>query len=659
MKFLPAKDHLKLTFQFIFTAFAIGLAIWFFYHEKDEISDIGSTLHQASIPWLIAGLVLVLVYIMLQAEMYRQAFKAVGAEVSLFMCGLLFLKRNLISIFIPAGGISSLAFFSKDIEKQGVSNSKVTLASSIYGFVGILTVIIVAIPAFIYALFVSSLGAGEWVGLALTLLIAIALLVVFRSIRSQGGMYDWLIRKVPQLQAFLAEIAEGHIQKKHFVSTIFFSLLIELTGIAHLYIAMHALHTEKSLFACVMGYIVAVIFMLISPFLRGMGAVELSMGYLLSRFGLPHSEAVSITLLFRFYEFWLPLLAGLLAFLLPVQRLILRILPALFLMLLGAVNMLSALTPAIRNRIKLLEHFIPIELVSASNYLVFAAGVFLIFTSVFLFKGLKNAWYFAVGLAAVSGLGHLTKGYDFEESLLALIVVAVLFLTRKQYNVHSSRKLGITGFWMAMTAVVFTLLYGVIGFYLLDKHHFGIDFSLRQSVNYALQTFFLVDTDLIPKDTFGHSFLNSIRLLGFSSLLFFLYTLVKPYLGFIHIQNHELDAAKEFMKTAGTGSLDYFKTYSDKSIFWSGDKSAFLAYRIAGMYAVVLETPVAMSDLDKSSCILEFDRFCYQSGLKSVYYRVNERDLKLFPKKKKLFLGQEAIVDISDYSLEGGHKKVI
>jgi hypothetical protein len=83
MKFLPAKDHLKLTFQFIFTAFAIGLAIWFFYHEKDEISDIGSTLHQASIPWLIAGLVLVLVYIMLQAEMYRQAFKVyVRASVS-------------------------------------------------------------------------------------------------------------------------------------------------------------------------------------------------------------------------------------------------------------------------------------------------------------------------------------------------------------------------------------------------------------------------------------------------------------------------------------------------------------------------------------------------------------------------------------------------
>lgn len=657
MKFSGAKDYFRTAIRFLFTAFAIGMAIWFFYHERDEILDIRTTISHADMPLLIAGLVLVVVYLMLQAEMYRQSFLAVGAKVPLFVCGVLYVKRNFISVFIPAGGISSLAFFSGDIEKRGVSSSKVNLASTIFGFVGILTVILVAIPAFIYAFFVSSLGAGEWIGLGIMAVLTTALGILFKAIRSKGKIYDWLVMKFPSVETFLTEIAEGQIQKKHFIYSIVVSFLIELTGIVHLYISMHALNTQISLFACVMGYIVAIIFMLISPFLRGMGAVELSMAYLLSRFGLEHSEAVSVTLLFRFYEFWLPLLAGLLAFMLPFQKLILRILPALFLMLLGAVNILSVLTPALKNRVRLLEHFVPVELVSASNYLVFAAGVFLVFTSIYLFKGLRNAWIFALALAVVSGVGHLTKGYDYEEATLAALVIIILVFTRKQYNVRSSRVFGISGLWLAITAVLFTILYGVIGFYLLDKEHFGIDFSASQSVKYTLNTFFLLDTELLPKDNFAHSFLNSIRLLGFSSLLFLLYTLVRPYLGFLDSDPDELHEAKDFLKTAGSGSLDYFKTYSDKTIFWSEKKTAFLAYKIAGLYAVVLDVPVAKTDAEKAQCILEFDKFCQQSGLKSVYYRVNEGDLGLFKKKKKLFLGQEAVVDISDFSLDGGHKK--
>lgn len=650
-------ENYKIILRYILTLFCAALAIWFFAHEREEILTVGSTLNRADAHWLIAGVLLALGYVFIQACMYRQAFKAVGVDVSLPQSSLLFLKRNFISVFLPAGGISSLAFFSSDIEKEGVDRSQITLASSIYGFVGILTVVMIAIPTFIYAVFISPVGASEWLGLIISILLVLSLFFLFYSIRKRGRSYQWIVRKIPVLKTFLDEISSGKIHSRDFYLTVLASLLIEFLGIIHLYIAMQALHVESSFFVCTIGYTVAVLFMLISPFLRGMGAVELSMAYLLSKFGIEHSAAVSVTLLYRFYEFWLLLFFGLLAFLIPVKKLILRIMPALFLFLLGTINLLSVLTPTVKSRISILEDFIPIQFIYASNYLVFASGIFLLITAVFLLKGLKNAWVSALILASVSVAGHLTKGIDYEEAILATTVILVLVLTRKQYNVHNSRKLGLVGLCIAIMSICFTLLYGVIGFYLLDKEHFGIDFSFSQSVKYTLQIFLLMGSNLTALDTFSAAFLNSIRFLGFSSVLFLFYTLVRPYIGFLNISSTELEEAKQFLQTAGSGSLDYFKTYQDKIIFWSRGKTAFVSYKIAGMYALVLETPVAASETERASCIVEFDDFCYRSGLKSIYYRVNEKDLGLFQNKKKLFLGQEAIVDIRDFSLDGGHKK--
>jgi phosphatidylglycerol lysyltransferase len=94
-------------------------------------------------------------------------------------------------------------------------------------------------------------------------------------------------------------------------------------------------------------------------------------------------------------------------------------------------------------------------------------------------------------------------------------------------------------------------------------------------------------------------------------------------------------------------------------LFFADDKKAFVAFRISGNSAVVLENPVAENAVNMKNCILEFDKYCYQNGLKSIYYRVPEESLDIYRNlhKKELFLGQEGIVDLSLFSLEGGDRK--
>ena len=132
--------------QAIFTIFSIDLGIWFINHEHTELAEVKRVLLDADWVYVLAGIILTVVCISLQGLMYVASYASIRHRIPLITAIVLFLKRNLISIFLPAGGISLLAFFTGEIEKKGITKSQIHFASAVYGFVGILSVIVVAVP---------------------------------------------------------------------------------------------------------------------------------------------------------------------------------------------------------------------------------------------------------------------------------------------------------------------------------------------------------------------------------------------------------------------------------------------------------------------------------------------------------------------------------
>lgn len=654
------KENDKIIRQFIFTIFFIGIGIWFIKHEKSELKEVKNVLADASSLWIICGIALAALYIILQALMYYVSFKAVQSEISFKQAVILFLKRNFVSVFLPAGGISSLAFFTKSIEKRGVKPTQIHFASLIYGFVGILSVIIVAIPALIYSLFQGTAGSGVWYAFAAIVGLSILVFIIYNSIIKKGSIYRFTIKFFPSAEIFIDDFRSNKIIKEKFLQVVFYSIIIEFVGIAHLYVAMIALGFTPSLAAAAMGYIISVIFLIVSPFLRGLGAIEISMSFILIQYGFENVNAIAITFLYRFFEFWVPLLTGASLFLFSANKLLMRIVPSFLLFVLGLINIISVLTPAISERLHALENIIPILAIKASNYFVITAGLFMLVNAAFMLKGLRAAWWFAVVLTGISIVGHLTKAIDYEEASIAMIVLISLIVTRKEYYIKSNSHLRSIGFKTVLISISAVLIYSILGFYFLDKKHFNIDFNWFESIKYGLQNYFLMgSSDLVPLDHFAKRFLLSINICGFLSLGFLIFALIRPYT--IKKQTIEDDfvVADEIVTKYGNSSLDYFKTYNDKVIFITENKKAFLAYRVADNFAVVLENPVAESDAEMKQCIIEFDVYCYENGLKSIYYRVPQESLSLFYSlhKKSLFIGQEGVVDLTTFSLEGGAKK--
>lgn len=654
------RENSKLIAQFILTALFIGMGIWFLKHEKAELAEVKTTLAQAQWTWVMLGIGVTAFYLLLQGLMYLSAFHSIRCKVNLMDMVILFLKRNLISIFLPAGGVSSLAFFTGPLEKKGVSRTQIHYASSLYGFIGILTVIVVAIPALIYAFYKGNSRSSDWIALVAVLFIAVLLFYLFRLLMQKGRFYQWVLGHFPSFEMLIEDILHNKVLAGRFLITVILSLVIEITGIAHVYIAMKALQVSPSLFAAVMGYIISVIFMLVSPFLRGLGAIEVSMSIILVRFGFSNVEAISITMLYRFFEFWLPLLSGVISFLTGINKLLMRIIPATMILFLGVINIISVLTPTIAGRVERLQEYVMLDVIHASNYFVLAAGFFLLVTAAFMLKGLRTTWWLALILSVISFIGHITKAIDFEEAGVALLIIVILLFTRREYYVKSRPRLRTVGWRMALFSIAAILVYGVIGFYLLDKKHFNVDFNLAQSIQNTLAHYFLIGSNAyFPRDAFARDFMYSINIGGFLSMAFLLYTLVRPYVFKGNASEKEREAAASILARYGKSSLDYFKTSFDKMIFYEDGTDAFISYRIAGNYAVVLENPVAGNEEEMKKCISLFDLFCYENSLKSIYYRVPEESLPVYREKRKksMFLGQEAVVDLEVFSLEGGHHK--
>lgn len=654
------RENKKIIIQFVFTLFFFAIGIWFIQHEKSELVQVQGVLRSARWEWVLLGIFITVCYIFLQGLMYVFSFAATRHKVSLVDSTLLFIKRNLISVFLPAGGVSSLAFFTGAIENKGIKNSQIHFASSIYGFIGILSVVIVAIPAFLYAVVEGTVGSGEWYALAAIILLKIALFFCYRSILRKGILYRVLLKVIPTTEVFMNDLQNNRIDKKAFVYTVLTSVVIEFIGIAHLYVAMIALGFTPSLLAAILGYIISVIFLIVSPFLRGLGAIEVSMTYVLLRFGFPNVDAIAITFLYRFFEFWLPLVAGIFAFLSKVNKLLMRILPALFLLTLGIINIISVLTPAIKERVNELKGFLPIEAIHTSNYLVLTAGLLSLVTAAFLLKGLRTAWWFAIILSTVSLVGHMAKAIDFEEASLALLVIVMLVGTRKEYYIKTNPKMRNVGLQTSILTAFATLVYGIVGFYFLDKRHFNVDFNVWQSVVYTIQNYFMISSDsLVPASKFASKFLLSINISGFFSIAFLIYTFVRTYVPHDNISEEERKLAEELIQVHGCSALDHFKISEDKIIYVSESRKAFVSYRISGNFAVVLENPVAENPEEMRDCIIEFDQYCYESGMKSIYYRVPEESLEIYKqlKRKSLFLGQEGVVDLTTFKLEGGARK--
>ena len=204
---LSIRQQRKLILQIGMGLLFLALGIFFINQEKGELIAVKQSLVSADISWIIAGGVFILAFIWIQGLMYVESFAALRQKIHISTAMSLFLKRNLVSIFLPAGVLTNMLFFNKSLEKkEGVTKAQSYMASSIFSFCSVLSSIIIAIPALIW-LGVESTVSTEWIfGIGLTAVVLAALVFAVINILKKGRLYRFIERKAPSFIEVLTEI---------------------------------------------------------------------------------------------------------------------------------------------------------------------------------------------------------------------------------------------------------------------------------------------------------------------------------------------------------------------------------------------------------------------------------------------------------------------
>jgi phosphatidylglycerol lysyltransferase len=276
----------------------------------------------------------------------------------------------------------------------------------------------------------------------------------------------------------------------------------------------------------------------------------------------------------------------------------------------GLVNLSALFRPNLAERIQLLRVVFPVAFLTLSRLVTLAAGLGLVLASFNIYKRKRRAYITVVALAAASIVFHMTKGLDYEEATVSFVLLILLVSTRHHFTVKSARP------------TVKSAVGGVVGVTLLAMVYGTAGVLTVLSVAYAA------------------------------------WRLFRP----VAYQQKSIAAdrerATEIVHAHGRTSLDFHKTQSDKSLFFSASGQSFLAYRVAGAFAVVLGDPVG-PDNDLAGALISFCELCTENDWGLALYQTAPHFLELYRLLgfKTLKLGDEAIVDLNKFSLRGSAAK--
>ncbi len=288
----------------------------------------------------------------------------------------------------------------------------------------------------------------------------------------------------------------------------------------------------------------------------------------------------------------------------------------------GLVNIGSALTPNIRWRGHLLLEFEPVEAVRLFHALAFPAGVALLLVAPYLAKRRRRAFQTAVALLIALGLFDLLKGLDFEETIITWVAATILIVGRAGFNVRHDPITLRSAMWRVPVLGVTGLASGVLATWASQGHH---------------------ELSWIPISV------------GLGTLIAIAYVIFRPLTAPRSLPSPAArEVASDLVRAHGADTLAFFKLRADKHYLFSEDRRAFVGYTIENGVLLLSGDPVGPADAF-ADLLAQVRAFAEARGLRLGALGASEGLCTLYGELglRTIYLGDEAVVDLGRFSLEG------
>ena len=309
----------------------------------------------------------------------------------------------------------------------------------------------------------------------------------------------------------------------------------------------------------------------------------------------------------------------------------------------GVILIVSGATPAIRSRVTALDAVLPLGVIELSHFAASLAGAALIILAWAIKRRLDAAYTLTIATLGIGVVASLLKGLDWEEAFaLTLVLLAVLPARRAFYRKAAITSEPFTNGWIAALVVV-----GVVTTWLAFFSYRNVDFTSP------------VWWEFSGRGDAPRSLRAMIGVLGLL-MLFALSRKLRHAAADPDLPSpRQLDIAAR-IAAESPETIANLALLGDKALLFSDSGRSMIMYAVEGRSWVALGDPLGAEN-ERAELAWRFRENVDQHGGWPVFYEVSARHLPIYiDLGLTLFkLGEEAIIPLCDFSLDGGGRKAL
>jgi lysylphosphatidylglycerol synthetase-like protein (DUF2156 family) len=327
----------------------------------------------------------------------------------------------------------------------------------------------------------------------------------------------------------------------------------------------------------------------------------------------------------------------------------------------GLANVAVAVHPPLRSHLHEVLRVLPVGVAQSASALVALTGVALIMLARGVRRGQHRAWSVAVFVLAVSVVAHIGRGASVVATLVSLAVLVFLWLRRADFTGQSDRgSLAASLPYLVVTCAV-AVAGSVIGIEATNVKSGALP-GFSTVVLACIERLAGVTAIGLP-DRIDDFVTPALAAVGLSVALIALYLVTRPVvdrrLSGRHTTAERRAAelrARDLVRRHGLGTLDYFALRDDKQWFFYRD--TLVAYGVYGGVCLISPDPVGPVE-EREEAFGAFRAFADEHGWTIGVLGAGESWLPVYAsaRMRYLYLGDEAVVDVQRFSLQGGKMK--
>ncbi|WP_432563111.1 bifunctional lysylphosphatidylglycerol flippase/synthetase MprF [Kineococcus sp. SYSU DK003] len=353
-----------------------------------------------------------------------------------------------------------------------------------------------------------------------------------------------------------------------------------------------------------------------------------------------------------------PLLAG------RARRNRTRRLGAAVVTVLGVVGILSSITPPLRERFAPLLDVLPLAVPLGAGTVLVPVSIALLLLARGLRRGQRPAWALTIALLATSAVLHLLKGIDVEEALLDVVALVWLAVNARAFPVLPSaartRRAGwVLGAGAGLVLVVSAALVVAVG----EERH------PEETTEAVVER--LVGDERLPLPKLrgdpGHVVLPllnpALLALGLTLLVVLGWVLFSPRRPTVlteQARRVQRERARAVVARFGGDTLDYFALRDDKDFFFADypEGGGVVAHSVRGGVCLVSPDPVGPPER-RAELLTDFLDHVEHHGWSVAVVGARAQWLPFYEAVglRPVYLGDEAVLDCTTFSLKGSHVK--